>query len=117
MPYLILAVAAASLLLLGCSFGGTLEERQERARRILDQTTEGVAEGVKGAKNLKNEISDTLSGATHAIRETADELKDRADKLQEGVEKVADAVEGAKEGADAVRGALNVSGEEEGISE
>lgn len=117
MPYLILAVAAASLLLLGCSFGGTLEERQERARRILDQTTEGIVEGVEDAKRLKNELSDTISGATHAIKETTEELKDRADKLQQGIEKVADAVEGAKEGAEAVRGALNVSGDDEEISE
>lgn len=112
MSYLIIAVAAASLLLLGCSLGGTLGERQERAQKLLEQTTENVIQGVENAKNIKTELSETLSGATHAIKETAEELKERAEKLQEGVEKVADAVEGAKEGAEAVRGALNVSGEE-----
>ncbi len=117
MPYLILAVAAASLLLLGCSFGGTLEERQERANRILNQTKEGVVQGVEDAKRLKSGISDTLSGATHAIKETTEELKERADNLQQGIEKVADAVQGAQEGVEEVKGALNVSGDEEEVSE
>lgn len=87
MPYFILAIAAISLLLIGCSFGGSFKDRQARAR---------------GA----------ISSVATKLKETTEELQKKAEQLQQGVEKVAGAVKAGQEGIEQAKEALNVSGTE-----
>ena len=64
MPYFILAIALASILLIGCSsLGGTFEQRQKRA-------------------------ADFLNTATETVKGTATEIGKHAEGLQEGVQDI-----------------------------
>lgn len=108
MVRVLLICAAVSVLLIGCS---SFQDRQERAQRILEQTTDGIAEGIEKATELKDQVVDSLSGTTQKIQATATELKQRAQDLQDGVDQIVDAVQNGQEGIQNLRGALNVSGE------
>ncbi len=99
MPYFILAIALASILLVGCSFGGTVEERQKRAQDILDTATANVTMGLEEAKRVTGEIGDGLTDASKKLEETATKIEETAGALQEGVQKITTAVDMAKEAA------------------
>jgi methyl-accepting chemotaxis protein len=114
MPYLILTIAVVSLLLIGCS---SIEERQERAADLFQRAAEGVIEGVETAKDVKDQVVGTLSGAVSTIQATTSELQRRADQIQEGAEKVTNAIGQIQEGVDEVKGAVNVAGESEDAAE
>ena len=109
MPYLILTIAIASILLIGCS---SIEERQERAANLLQRAAEEVVEGVETAKDVKDQVVGTISGAVKTIQATTSEIQQRANQIQEGAEKVTGAIGQIQEGVDEVKGAVNVSGEE-----
>ena len=64
MPYFILAIALASILLIGCEpLSGTFEQRQKRAENAL-------------------------STATEAVKDTATKIGKHAEELGEGVEDI-----------------------------
>ena len=109
MPYFILALAAATILLIGC--GGSLEERQERARNVLEQTKATVLETVEGTKEATTTVTNGLTGVTGKIQETATDIQKRAETFTDGVEKITGAISSAKEGAEEVKGALKTEKE------
>lgn len=121
MPYFILAIALASILLVGCAFGGTVEERQKRAQDILDTATANVTMGLEEAKRVTGEIGDGLTDASKKLEKTATTLEKKAEEIQEGVQKITTAVDKAneaakegKEGIDQLRSTLKpVDSEEE----
>ena len=107
MPYFILALAAATILLIGC--GGTIEERQERARNVLDATKATVLETVDGAKQATENATTGITEVTTKLQATATDIQKRAEDFQEGVQKVTNAVQAGREGIDQVRGVFETS--------
>jgi uncharacterized protein YcfL len=105
MVRILLTCTIVSMLLVGCS---SFKARQEQAQNIYDQTTEQFVEGLEKAETAKEQIVQSLSGASEVLMETTENLQERARKVQHGIEKVADAVESGQEGVHDVRGTLNV---------
>ena len=109
MPYFILALAAATILLIGCK--GTLEERQERARNVLEETKATVLETVEGTAQATATLTNGLTEASAKLQETAADMQERAQTFTDGVQKITAAVHTAQEGAEEVKDALK-TGEE-----
>lgn len=103
MPYFILAIALASILLVGCTNGG---EEQKRAQQILETTKANITTGIEGAKDTAKDLHSGISEATNTIESAATKLEKTAEGIQKGAEKISNAVTTGKEGLDDIHASL-----------
>ncbi|HLC76189.1 MAG TPA: hypothetical protein VJB82_03705 [Candidatus Peribacterales bacterium] len=106
MHYFILAIALASILLIGCSIGGSVEERQKRAQDILDSTTANITAGIDEAKEAAGELHSEITNTSITIESAATQLGKTAQGVQKGVEKIGTALKIGKEGVNEVRNTI-----------
>ena len=111
MQYFILAIALASILLIGCSFGGTVEERQKRAEDLLESTAANITAGLEEAKDAAGDLHSGIADTVEKLESAAETVQKTAEGIQDGVEKIAGAVQTGREGVDQIRDTIHISGD------
>jgi len=81
----LLVCIVGGLLLVGCS---SLEERQERALKLMEETV-GTATGV--IKDTTTQVGDAAKAGLNLVgtlKDGVEDIKNRVDAVQQGVEKI-----------------------------